>query len=667
VKLDKNTDIRHEVINFFAPEGILASHFENFEYRDSQLKMAESVLDSLENRVHIFIEAPTGIGKSFAYLVPAIYYAKKYGKKAVISTHTINLQEQIIFKDIPLLKKLIPFEFEANLLKGKNNYLCPKRMKKAYENAYSLFEDDQMITVEKLYQWSRETKDGTLSDLDFSVHHDIWNSVCAEVNVCTNKTCGDIGETECFFQKAKHRIASSDVVILNHYLFFSLLNIASKDGNEGYLFLNDFLIFDEGHTLEDAAAELAVPKVSREMIKYQLLRLYNDRKKRGFLNNFPALHTLPVVQNLLDINQYFFNEIKQKFFRRNGDRYDKLTKRLYEKEFTANMLKEEINNLIRNLKELKKFAKTETDENEISDFILRFAEFNFIIDDFISMKRDDCVYWIELSSNSADSNIWLCASPVDISEFLRARIFKPENSAVLTSATMSINDSFEYYKKRLGGESANELKLPTQFDFYRQVKIYIASDKKLTPQKETSRAYTDSLQNWIEYFITLSGGKALVLFTNGAILKTIGNELRIKLQDSGIKLFMQGEGVSRKNLLESFRNDVNSVLFGLESFWLGVDVPGESLSNLIITRLPFVVPDHPLIQARLEYIEEKGGNSFMEYSLPEAILKFRQGIGRLIRNKSDEGIIAVLDSRIISKPYGKYFINSIDECPVEIL
>jgi ATP-dependent DNA helicase DinG len=667
MEFDKNTDIRKEVHNFFSPDGLLSGHFENFEFRDSQLKMAEAVLNSLDNKSHIFIEAPTGIGKSFAYLVPAIYYAKKYGKKAVISTHTINLQEQIIFKDIPVLKKLLPFDFEANLLKGKNNYLCPKRMKKAYENAYNMFDDDQIISLEKLYQWSKNTNDGTLSDVNFSVHPDLWNSVCAEVNVCTNKTCGDIDETECFFQKAKYKIALSDVVVLNHYLFFSLLNISSDDEKEGYLFLNDFLIFDEGHTLEDAAAELAVPKISREMIKYQLLRLYNDRKKRGFLTNFPALQTLPIVQNLLDINQYFFREIKQKFFRSENDKYNKLTKRIYEKDFITNRLKEEISKLIKNLKELKKFAKTEIDENEISDFIMKFSEFNFIIDDYIGMRRDDCVYWVELSSNSPDTNIWLCASPVDISGFLRERIFKAGNTAILTSATMSINDSFGYYKKRLGGESADELKLPTQFDFYRQVKMYIPGDKKLTPQKETNSTYIESLRNWIEYFITLSGGKALVLFTNNKILKTIGIELKEKLSGNGINLLMQGQGMSRKNLLNAFREEINSVLFGLESFWLGVDVPGESLSNLIITRLPFVVPDHPLIQARLEYIEEKGGNSFMEYSLPEAILKFRQGIGRLIRNKNDEGIIVILDHRIISKPYGRHFINSIDECPVEVI
>ncbi|MCI0473828.1 MAG: DEAD/DEAH box helicase family protein, partial [Ignavibacteria bacterium] len=183
---DKNTDIRNEVKNFFSPGGFLSGHFENFEFRKSQLKMAESVLDALENKTHIFIEAPTGIGKSFAYLVPAIYFAKKYGRKAVISTHTINLQEQIIFKDIPYLKELLPFDFEANLLKGKNNYLCPRRMKKAYENAYSMFENEQMLSLEKLYRWSKTTKDGTLSDVNFSVHPDVWNSVCAEVNVCTS-------------------------------------------------------------------------------------------------------------------------------------------------------------------------------------------------------------------------------------------------------------------------------------------------------------------------------------------------------------------------------------------------------------------------------------------------------------------------------------------------
>jgi ATP-dependent DNA helicase DinG len=667
MEFDKNIDIRDEVTKFFEEDGLLRKHFPDFEFRDSQLKMAIAVVESLENHRHIFIEAPTGIGKSLAYLVPAIYYAKKYGKKAVISTHTINLQEQISSKDIPLLKKILPFDFEASLLKGKTNYVCPNRLRKAYENSNALFENDELITLERIYKWSKDTKDGTISDTNFSIEPNVWQNVCAEVNVCTNKTCGDINDTECFFQKAKHKVYKSDVVILNHYLFFTLFNASSKDQKNGFLYLNDFVIFDEGHTLEDAAAEMLVPKVSREMIKYHLLRLYNDKKKKGFLVSFPALQILPIVQNLLDINQNFFYELKRKVFNRQFDKYDKLAKRIRDKGIIHNQLNQEIQNLISNLKDLKRFAKNDIVENEISDYIIRFAEMNRIINDFIELKENDYVYWVELSNNSLESNTTLCASPLDISDYLREHLFKENNSAIITSATLSINDNFSYYKNRLGGEVSDEIKLPTQFDYYRQVRIIVPNDNKLTPLKDNNPEYVKALSFWVEKTIFKTNGKALVLFTNSLLMKEIGSRIKEKLNENGLELLIQGEGLSRKKLLDRFKVDINSVLFGLDSFWLGVDVPGESLSNLILTKLPFTVPDHPLIQARLEYIDSKGGNSFMDYSLPEAVLKFRQGAGRLIRSKSDEGIITILDFRILSKQYGKYFLNALEECPIDII
>ncbi len=667
MEFDKNINIREEVHKFFNEDGLLRNHFPNYEFRLSQQKMALAVVDSLENKRHIFIEAPTGIGKSLAYLVPSIYYAKKYNKRAIISTHTINLQEQIILKDVPLLKNILPFEFQASLLKGKSNYLCPNRLRKAYENSNSLFENNELATLENIYRWSKSTNDGTLSDTDFPIETNVWQSVCAEVNVCTNKTCGDINETNCFFQKAKHKVYNSDVIILNHYLFFTLFNPTSKDQKSGFLFHNDFVIFDEGHTIEDAAAEMSVPKVSREMIKFHLLRLYNGKKKKGFLISFPALNILPVVENLLEINQNFFYELRRKVFIRQFDKYDKLSKRIRDTGIIKNHLNEEILVLIRQLQELKKFAKSDIIENEISDYIIRFAEINRIINDFIELKEKDYVYWVELSNNSLEANTTLCSSPLDISDYLRDNLFKESNSALITSATLSINDNFSYYKSRLGGEAADDIKLPTQFDYYRQVRLIIPNDSTLTPLKESNPEYIDSLTEWIKRTINKTEGKALVLFTNSVLMKEIGNRIREELNNKGLELLIQGEGTSRNSLLEKFKTDINSVLFGLDSFWLGVDVPGESLSNLILTKLPFTVPDHPLIQARLEYIDSKGGNSFMEYTLPEAILKFRQGVGRLIRSKSDEGIITILDYRILSKQYGKYFINVLEECPIDII
>lgn len=661
-------DIRQKIFDFFSDTGILAEKFETYEFRRSQLDMAMQVYDTLEGKSHVFIEAPTGIGKSFAYLVPAILYAKENKKKAIISTHTINLQEQLIGKDIPFLKEHLGIDFKAALIKGKNNYVCPKRLKAAMENAYTLFENDEIKLVDKIYGWSKNTSDGTLSDIEFPVLPNVWNNVCAERGICTNKTCGGYEDTECFYQKAKYEISVSDVVVVNHHLFFTLFDGVKDVDNEGYLYKNDFVIFDEAHTLEAIASEHIVPALSREMIKYHLLRLYNDRKKKGFLLSFPSLHIFPVVQNLLEVNQYFFQEIKRELFHYRNRDEKKLALRVTEKNIVKNILNDEIEILLKKLRELRQYCKNDLQENELTDYILRFGEFNRLINEFLQLKDEDkdYVYWVELSSQKEDANISLCVSPVDISDYFRENIFRENNTAILTSATLTVSNSFEYFKKRFGGETADELRLPTQFDFYRQVKLYIPKDIP-EPQKENSLIYQGKLKEWINYFIQMTEGKALVLFTNAFLLRQIGGELRSELSEYNIEVMMQGEGISRRNLLKNFKENTNSVLLGLDSFWLGVDVPGESLSNLIITRLPFLVPDHPLIKAKLEYIDLHGGNSFMDYSLPEAILKFRQGIGRLIRHKTDEGIIAVLDPRILTKSYGRHFLNSIDECPVEIL
>jgi len=429
------------------------------------------------------------------------------------------------------------------------------------------------------------------------------------------------------------------------------------------------VIFDEAQTIENVATENIIPAVSREMIKYNLLRLYNDKKKKGLLLKYPALHVLPIVQNLIDLNSHFFGNLKKMFFDIPSDKTPKLTVRVYEKNLFKNLLKDEISNLINSLRALKQYSKDDLEENQLQDFILRFSEINNLIDNFIIQKNNDdnnkFVYWVEMSSLKPSSNISLCVSPVDLSEYFREYIFKHENTCILTSATLTLNNNFDYYKTRLGAEGSSDLQLSSPFDFYRQVKVYAVKDIP-DPKSEQSINYVDKLKFWLLHFIDLTGGKALVLFTNSVLMKKIADELKDDLMRKNINLFVQGDGNSRKNLLKKFKKDINSVLFGLDSFWLGVDVPGESLSNLIITKLPFQVPDHPVIQARLEFIEERGGNSFMDYSLPEAVLKFRQGFGRLIRNKSDEGIIVVLDSRIITKSYGRYFISSLEECKIEI-
>lgn len=661
-------DILPEIKNFFSQDGLLSNHYENYEYRRSQEQMAEEILNTLENKSHLLIEAPTGIGKSFAYLIPAIYYAKKNKKKVIISTYTINLQEQLINKDIPFIQKTLPIEFKAKLLKGRNNYLCPKRLVRAMESSFVLFETNEQLSLERIYQWSKKTKDGTRSDIDFDIDENVWNSVCSERGICTTKTCGG-DDTNCFFQKAKKELADSDVIIVNHHLFFTLFD-AVLDDSDGYLYKNDFIIFDEAHTIEQVATDHISPNVSREMIKYQLHKLYNHQKKKGFLLTLPSLHIQAIIQNLLDLNTHFFFRLRKNLFKTKEGKIDSLTARVYERNIEENSLKDEFENLIKNLKVLRPACQDEYKLNELDEYILRFNEFNYVIEEFLNQKKnekgDDYVYWVELSSQKTESNVSLCSSPVDVSEYFRQNIFRKNNTSILTSATLTINSNFQYLKNRLGAEKLDSLKLESPFDFQNQVKIYIPRNI-CSPLNVNDSIYQEQLKEWIHYFINLTNGKALVLFTNSFLMKNIGKEMKELFSESAIELFIQGTGLSRTIILNHFKNDINSVLFGLDSFWMGVDVPGEALSNLIITRLPFQVPSHPVVQAKMEFIEKNGGNSFFEYSLPEAILKFRQGVGRLIRHKSDKGIIAILDNRIITKTYGKYFLNSIEECEIEIL
>ncbi|MBS1518368.1 MAG: DEAD/DEAH box helicase [Bacteroidetes bacterium] len=666
--MTETEEIKKGINDFFSETGILSSHFENYEYRNSQESMSENILSALESKKHLLIEAPTGVGKSFAYLVPSIYYAKKNDKKVIVSTYTINLQEQLLQKDIPFLQKVLPVSFKAGILKGRNNYLCPQRLARAMEYSNTLFETEEQLDLEKLYRWSKETKDGTRSDIDFPINENVWNSVNSERGICTLKTCGS-DNTKCFYQRAKKELADSDVIIVNHHLFFTLFDGIS-DEKDGYLYNNDFIIFDEAHTVEQVATDHISPNLSREQIKYHLNRLYNQNRKKGFLLTLPSLHIQMKIPNLQDLNQLFFHNLRRELFENNNKEYKKLTARVYGKNITENILKKGLDDLLSDLRALRPACRDDAQENELNEYIQRFSEFNYILEDFTDQKKnekqDDYVYWVELSSLKPESNVSICSSPVDVSGFFRENIFRKNNSTVLTSATLTINSNFEYIKKRLGAEKALEIKLESPFDFYRQAKIYIP--KNITePAKNNSEEYTEVLKNWINYFVMMSKGKALVLFTNGTLLRKIGKELSDEFSASGFELILQTPGISRSNLLNRFRSDVNSVLFGLDSFWMGVDVPGEALSNLIITRLPFQVPDHPVVQAKMEFIEKHGGNSFYEYSLPEAILKFRQGVGRLIRHTNDKGIIVILDNRIISKAYGKYFINSIDECEIEIV
>lgn len=641
-------------VSVLGPDGAIARRLASYEARDEQLKMADAVARAIEGKRHLMVEAGTGVGKSFGYLVPAILAAAETGRKVVVSTHTISLQEQLLQKDLPFLRAVMPQEFTAVLVKGRSNYVSLRRLDVAVGRAGGLLQkQEELDQLGALRIWGGRTEDGSRADLDFKPMGSVWDAVVSEDGNCLGRNCPKY--RDCHYFKARRRMRSANILVVNHALFMS--DLALRAGGASLLPEYDVAIFDEAHTLESVAGEHLGLRVTAGQVDYLLNKLYSERTGKGLLVYHRLDEAIRRAQMARMVARDFFEDVAewQKGYGASNGRMRKAMD-------WPDTLCEELRKLSRAIQDGAEKHEVEADRVELSGAAERCEVMASALHCWLAQTMGESVYWIEVGEGSRPRVALACA-PLDVGPTLRKELFERVPTCILTSATLCVGSppKFDFFKSRLGLTACETLQLGSPFDYEKQVTIHLP--RNLPDPTERSVDYERAAIRAIEYYLEKSNGKAFVLFTSYRMLEAAARALTPWLASRNIALFAQSDGMPRSRMLEAFKADVNSVIFGAESFWQGVDVPGEALSNVIITRLPFSVPSHPLLEARLEDIRRRGGNPFVDYQVPEAVIKLKQGFGRLIRSRSDRGIVVILDPRISTKPYGRTFLSSLPSCP----
>jgi ATP-dependent DNA helicase DinG len=640
---------------FFAPGGLLSRAHPAYEYRHGQLQMAKAVEQALEERRHLVVEAGTGTGKTLAYLVPSL----RSGKRVIISTGTKNLQEQLFYKDVPFLKDHFG-DLKVCYMKGRNNYLCRKKL-------YELADQPILSGLEEIdhfraiVDWDKTTATGDKAELVvLPESSQVWDKLDARADTCLGQKCTYFDR--CFITEMRRRALESDIIIVNHHLFFADLAIkmaADEAPDAGVLPDAAAVIFDEAHELEEVASSYFGVSVSTLRME-ELARDTENALQKAKATSASAMQA---VKSLRDRSQFFFGLLpesdnrfafqgRQYFLEQHGDEYMGLTNALGRLAAELNTVKpvpEEAPALIRRV-------------NEIA------VQLSFLMES----EDRNTVFWIERrgggrtksrvrtgtaarpaegTSGLSRQHIFLQATPIDVSAILRNVLFERLDTVVLTSATLAVGGGFDYVRRRLGLDNARELVVPSHFDYEGQALLYIPPDLP----EPTSPQFASQAAQTVRRILETSQGRAFVLFTSYAQMRDVHDRLLGELEYP-----MLLQGTAPKNaLLEEFRTTPNCVLFATSSFWQGVDVQGEQLSCVIIDRLPFAVPSDPVVKARVEAINNDGGNAFYEYQVPSAVITLKQGFGRLIRSLNDRGVLALLDNRILKKSYGKVFLDSL--------
>ncbi len=648
------------VNDVLADGGYISRRLPGFELRQEQLEMASAVSQSIQGEQHLVAEAGTGVGKSFAYLVPSILATTQRKKdeprcRVVISTHTISLQEQLFQRDIPFLNSILPVEFSAVLVKGRGNYISLRRLKGAYERSSSLFETEELRQLQQIHQWSQHTNDGSRSDLGFSPLATVWDEVRSDHGNCLGRRCPTYDD--CHYYKARKRIWNADLLVVNHALFFSDLALR----REGASLLPDYkvAILDEAHTLEDVAASHLGLAVTNGQFNYLFGKLYNDRTQKGVLLEHNLVECQQLVSRLRFLVDDLFDRID--VWRNDSGNSNGRVRRPLDFD---NPVSTDASELAMMIREYASKLESEEQRINLTSNAERLDGLAISLQSWLKQKEGDAVYWVETSAGR-NQNVKLLSSPIQVGETLRDELFSQTDSVILTSATLSVGkQDFSFYRNRIGLSKANELKLGSPFNYKEQVKLVL--DGSMPEPSENPGKYEQAAVSRIEEHLEELDGGAFVLFTSYRMLRNCAQKLNRWMVDKNRMLLCQGDGIPRTTLLERFRKDGKAVLFGTETFWQGVDVPGDALKLVIITKLPFSVPDHPLLEARVEKIRENGGNPFTQYQVPEAAIKLRQGFGRLIRTANDTGTVVILDPRIRTKAYGRVFLESLPECELVV-